>query len=224
MDSSDNNCDMNTNGELKVIEQYIPNAKIIFDVGLEKGTWTKRALKVNPTAEYHCFEPNINRIPQDLPSNVIVNNFALGNLKEKKTLYVFGEGCDSLYDRPILHGKLGLKETMEVEVYNLDDYCEEHSIKQIDFMKIDTEGNELEVLKGAQKILNNNIVKMVQFEYGGCYIDAGTTLKDIYDFIHANVKQYSFFKIYPDRLLNVSLYDEKFETFQYSNWLIAFKR
>ena len=77
IDNSDNNCDMRSNGEFEIIRKYIPSAQVVVDVGLEYGVWTKAALSVNPTAEYHCFEPNVKVIPKDLPDNVIVKSFGI---------------------------------------------------------------------------------------------------------------------------------------------------
>ena len=47
----------------------------------------------------------------------------------------------------------------------LDTFVEQHGIKNIDFLKIDTEGFELEVLQGAKQLLSEGKIGTVIFEY-----------------------------------------------------------
>ena len=68
-------------------------------------------------------------------------------------------------------------EPITIHLY-LDDYCKEYGIEFIDFLKIDTEGSELPILRGGTLILPK--IKYIQFEYGGCWKDAGYTLGQLY--------------------------------------------
>ena len=56
-----------------------------------------------------------------------------------------------------------------------------NNIKNIDFLKIDTEGYELNVLKGFEDFLEN--IKIVQFEYGGTFLDNNTKLIDVINYL-----------------------------------------
>ena len=51
----------------------------------------------------------------------------------------------------------------EVYTYTLNQICEKHNIKNIDFLKIDTEGHDLKVLESID--LNNINVKMIKIEH-----------------------------------------------------------
>jgi FkbM family methyltransferase len=53
-----------------------------------------------------------------------------------------------------------------VRVATLDTFAEEHAIVRIDFLKIDTEGFDLEVLKGAERLLRSAAIAFVQVEAG----------------------------------------------------------
>ncbi len=95
----------------------------------------------------------------------------------------------------------------------------EKKIEEIDFLKIDVEGHELAVIAGGKGFFEGERVKIVQFEYGGCYIDARTLLRDFYEFF--NGMNYSFFLLYPSWVLPVPHYDQRLENFQYKNFLIV---
>ena len=61
------------------------------------------------------------------------------------------------------------------------DYILEKSITAIDFVKIDTEGYELNVLKGFEEYINR--VNIIQFEYGGTFLDNNTKLIDVITYL-----------------------------------------
>ena len=87
-----------------------------------------------------------------------------------------------------------------------------------DFIKIDTEGHDFEIIKGGWDLFKNGQVNIIQFEYGGCNIDARVYLKDFFDFF-SNMN-YCFYKIYPDHVKPIYRYDQRLDNFQYQNWLI----
>jgi FkbM family methyltransferase len=86
--------------------------------------------------------------------------YALGSIKGKVNL---------LWGASTLSGKINeqesqcLKNTVEVEITTLDDILSERDILFIDILKLDVEGNELEVLKGATETLKNT--KKIVLEY-----------------------------------------------------------
>jgi FkbM family methyltransferase len=178
----------------------------------------------------HCFEPSRPTfellLQNDFPPNVHCNPFGLGSVAEQRTLYVVGEalGINSLFRRQGIDDhatqwRAAGEET--VRIATLDSYCRDQGIPHIDFLKIDVEGYELEVLKGAAESLRLGHVAVVQFEYGGAYIDAGIRLKDIFDYVESVNRRYVFYKLIPFGLEKVPHYKQSLETYQYSNWLIV---
>ena len=97
--------------------------------------------------------------------------------------------------------------------------CRTHGIQQVDFVKVDVEGHEMEVFKGMLDLIQSRDIKMIQFEYGGCNIDARVFLKDYFAFFVPF--GYTFYKLYPDGLKKVERYDQRLENFQYQNWLVV---
>lgn len=55
-------------------------------------------------------------------------------------------------------------ERFDVEVITIDSLCSIRNLNHIDLLKIDTEGFDLEVLKGANKILERNLVSVILSE------------------------------------------------------------
>jgi len=225
--NGENNDDMRTNGELRFLRQTLPNWQTVFDVGAHVGRWAELALQINPALNLHCFEPSQatyqRLLAKRFPPQVICNPFGLGSAEEERTLYVFedGSGLNSLYRRHGLEAGWGLapQQRMEtVRLDTLDHYCREKSIDSIDFLKVDVEGHELEVFKGASQMLRERQIRAIQFEYGGCHIDARVLLKDLFEFLQPY--GYTFYKIHPKELRRVERYDQRLENFQYQNWAV----
>ena len=222
-----NNHHFDTNGELRLLRQVLPNSVVVFDVGANTGNWTKMALDINPGSKIHCFEPSQYTFSQlaiaGLPNHVELNSFGLSNKNERSDLFIFddGAGINSLYPREGLQGYAipspYKKETIELRT--LDAYCHENNIEQIDFLKLDVEGHELPVIEGANQMLRHLAIQMIQFEYGGCNIDSRILLKDIFKFFRD--LPYKFYKIFPNRIEYIPAYDQRYENFQYQNWLVT---
>jgi FkbM family methyltransferase len=223
---AENRSDFNTNGELWLLKTILPELKTVFDVGSHVGNWASQVLQLNPRIDLHCFEPckkTFQVIQQkEFEQNVTCNNFGLGSDNTRKTLFVYGDLSEgnSLYLRRGLEKIVGTElqaQTEQVEIRTLDSYCNEKNITEIDFLKIDVEGNELDVIKGGKEYFEGERIKIVQFEYGGSYIDSRILLKDFFDFFDG--VNYSIFLLYPTRVCLIPNYDQRLENFQYKNFL-----
>jgi FkbM family methyltransferase len=205
--------DHKVNGEWWLWNLLKPWVNTIVDVGIS----TELTFPPAPTDDFvqHCFEPNpssYNAIKQLASETVHINNVGLGEQKgtisyynhsesiKKRAHYGCAENCSCRFD---------------VNIIRLDDYVEEHKIKHIDFIKIDTEGYELSVLKGATKSLA--LTDLVQFEYGGTYPDNNIKLADVYAFLQQHGFSF-FYLICPDYLCPC---DKPIENYIYSNYLAS---
>jgi len=225
--NGENDDDIKTNGELHFMRSVLPQCRTVFDIGANVGHWAALALTVNPRINLHCFEPSRATYQQLLanhfPPNVVCNNLGLSSAPGEAKLLVFeeGSGINSLYRRQGLEDGFGLatqqlEETIRLET--VDRYCKSQGLREVDFCKVDVEGHELEVFKGMSEMLEVKHIKVIQFEYGGCNIDAGVLLKDIFGFFQGF--DYTFYKIFPKGLRPVLRYDQRLENFQYQNWII----
>jgi len=60
--------------------------------------------------------------------------------------------------------KIGDFSEINVQTQTLDDFCLDEKIENIDVLKMDTEGNELNILKGATKLLSENKINVIYTE------------------------------------------------------------
>ena len=218
------NGNMETNGEKLVLKHFLKAKSIVFDVGANKGEWSQAVTDIEPNVALHAFEP----IPQVFAqlskrfdsSDITLNDIALSNESGSCTFQVYDKGTmmSGFYERPLVNDILSTKpRAISVRTERLDSYCKRKNIDHIDFLKIDTEGAELLVLTGCKGLLENKKIKVIQFEYGGCYQDAGTTLKEAYELLGAN--GYTLYRIFEDGLIKIVEWEKSLENFHYANYL-----
>jgi hypothetical protein len=146
---------------------------------------------------------------------------ALGSQTATMTLYSNREGSAlaSLYDREISHHGVKLEQKQFVKVETLANLARKHQLDQIDFLKLDLEGHELEALKGAESLLENHAIRAIQFEFGGCNIDSRTYIRDFWQLLHDRYN-YSLYRLVPNRkLMKLEKYSESLERFTWQNLL-----
>ena len=153
---------------------YVKKFGIAVDIGANLGLWAKELS--NFFSKTICFEPNKNCL-EYLKKNVqiektIIHNCALGKKKEHKKLFCpINSGNSSFInktkvgtneDRKKIIGNFPTNtETQTVEVKTLDSF----DLKNINFIKIDVQGYEFEVLAGGEKtFLNNRCVVCIETE------------------------------------------------------------
>lgn len=223
----DNDLNFDRNGEARVIRALLPGCRVVFDVGANHGDWTDCALRINPGAEYHCFEPVAATFEslskRHYPANVKLHPLALGAADEERTIYAddSSDAVNSLYQRTGIGSAHHHRPAGTVRITTLDAFCSREGIDRVDFVKIDVEGHEVSVLEGAQRMLAAGRIRLIQFEYGGAYIDAGRMLRDVWRLLETARADYAVYKIMPGGLLPVSEYMQVWETYQYSNWLLV---
>lgn len=95
----------------------------------------------------------------------------------------------------------------------IDATIREHSVKRVDFMKMDVEGNELGVLRGAKESLKAGKIRALAFEFGSPQINARAYFHDFWDFLHP--LGFQFGRICPGGVyLPVNEYYEDLEHFR----------
>ena len=147
-------------------EQNI-NPKTIFDVGAFCGDWTRNCLKVFPDSNYFLFEAQkdmADSLKMMETDQIITENMFLG---EDDGTYVdfYEAGTSSSALR------FGPHTSIKKNTISLDNYCREKSINSIDILKLDVQGYELNILKGAKTILNNVNLIITEVSFIDVYVD-----------------------------------------------------
>lgn len=93
-------------------------------------------------------------------------------------------------------------------------------IRNIDFLKIDVEGDELNVLYGASNMLEMRGIKAIQFEFGGTHIDSRTYFRDFWNLLSP---QYDIYRVIQNGLHRICKYTELLEIFACQNFLAILK-
>lgn len=198
------------NGEAHLLEVLATQPiRVVFDVGANVGDWTDLALATFGDARIHSFEliPDTARLLQERfagDERVTVNATGLDAEAAEITVHYypsFSEGS-GLHDAHVGVGS----ETRDAKVVTGDDYCREHGIDSIDFLKLDVEGNEGRVLQGFEGMLARGSIRVIQFEYGVPNIVSRVFLADLYERLEQ--RGYLVGKVYPRRV-DFSAYDRR---------------
>ncbi len=209
-------------GERRFVQNILPkiiqnNKPILYDIGANVGTYTSLLQHTFPEGCIHAFEPNPHSFSELLKVSMkktICTQKAVGAQSGVTYLYLNTE--DTTSGLATLHKEIQDKlhtqkelQSIEVSVITLDSYTQE----QIDFLKIDTEGHELEVLKGATALIKKDKIKVIQFEFNEMNIVTKAFLLDFYNIL----KQYSFYRITPKGLISLGQYSHDNEIFDFQN-------
>jgi FkbM family methyltransferase len=218
-----------TSGERHVLDycgQHVNAGPMIFDVGANVGEWSNMALRYFPAnSKYvHAFEPSgaaAVKIPQ-FPGYLTVHAFGMSDYEHPVTLYTEapGSGMASVYNRRLSHFGRELGITEGVRMRRLDDVCADLHIPRIDLLKLDVEGHELAVLRGAGDTLTSGAIRMIQWEMGGCNLDARTTFQDFWYLLH---ERYDIYRVVADGLAPVTRYREQDEVYICANFCAVWR-
>lgn len=207
-------------------EVFRNDSPVIFDVGANVGGYTIEALSVMPNARMHCFEPSkdtFEQLKKNVPSDkVTFNNFGISDTATEAMLYCNSDsGLASLFERQF-DANSNVKDVRSetIRLDTIDNYCENKEIDHIDLLKLDIEGNEINALHGASKMLDLQKITAIQIEFGGCNLDSRTYFRDYWKLLS---EDYYVYRILLDGLQRIDTYYETMELFHCTNYLFVKK-
>jgi len=139
---------------------------MIFDVGANRGQTAQMFRRWYPRAFIHCFEPvsgTFEILEQSVRGDARIRAHHLG-LGASAGPQVIGVNADDRMSAVGKEAATGHGERITVET--LDHFCTQSGVERIDYLKIDTEGSDLAVLKGASDVLARGAASIVEVEGG----------------------------------------------------------
>ena len=174
------------------IQSLSPDRPIIFDVGANLGQTIAELRTACPDAIIHAFEPGAAAFETlqrtwGGTSDVTLNNFALGSEEAKRSFNEMLQHDMSSFLPTGKHGWGLITNRREVSIKTVDGYCAANGIAQIDVLKCDTQGFDLEVLRGAQQMMARDAIRVVYVEINFAELYVGQAAADeIMSFLRLN--------------------------------------
>ena len=199
---------------------------VIFDVGCYRGIFTKTILNLIRNKKYKFYLFDINKKVKKYIKNLIrlkniyYNEIALSN-KNGKAIYYYNRFFESAgsslsnivkndskwnFSRKLIFKLLFLKvknfTKYKVSTITLDNFVKNKKIKLIDILKIDIEGSEYDLLKGAKNALKKNKIKIILVEIIAKKDSYDKKKKKIFNFL----KKRNFILVKKANIWSISLF------------------
>ena len=181
---------------------------VVFDIGVNRGTIARHLIRIFPNHPCYLFEPlpgqaayvadrfsefdTVTVVEEALSNEPGEAEFFVGKALGTSSLLASNE---STLEQ---HPEAAVDTSINVKLNTVDQFCEDNDISRISCMKIDAQGSELNIFKGAERMLAEQRVDMIMFEwfatphYANCPL-----LLDLWNAL--DQKNYSMYNIFPGR-------------------------
>ena len=191
-------------GEYFFIKKWIKNKftnPIIFDIGANIGNYSTL---INYDSQVYAFEPvpsTFKKLEKKLADKHNFKTFNFGFSNNNGSVEIFDGSRDGSSQATLFKERWANETsyTTEIEVKTLDEFCLTQGIERIDLLKIDTEGNEYNILLGARSMLSENKISVIHFEYGLYPVYTKKILKDFMELL----PNFEFYRLLPNSLLKI---------------------
>lgn len=207
--------------EAHVAARYLPEGDAcIFDVGANRGYWSQEIRELRPGKRTRIFQFDPSTTCQEYlrakaDSDTVIIGEAVGDQIGTVSFFVPepGSGISSVYQPRDTYFQVGTFKEEKVPMTTIDHIVEKHQVTKVDFMKIDVEGNELPVFRGAKNTLQARKIKALAFEFGSPQINARAYFHDFWDLL--TPLGFQFLRICPGgTIIHVAEYYEDLEYFR----------
>jgi FkbM family methyltransferase len=191
----------------------------VFDVGAHVGEWAILLRRFSPNARIWSFEPHPGSYRQlteaAQASGFTAVNLGLSDRRGTLQLYDYqgasasgtGAGSSHASVHPEVFSDIhhGEATAVEVEVTTVDDFLDSAGIDHLTLLKIDAEGHELAILRGATRALTAGRISIVQFEFNEMNVISRVFFRDFYEALPA----FDFFRMVVDGLAPMGAYQPR---------------
>ena len=199
--------------------------ELIYDIGFHKGEDTlfyllKGYNVVAVDADIELIEEGKSSFKEYIDNGrLILLNYAITNESDEDINFFISQNTLWNSTNGAVASRQGNK-TLKKKVRSkrLDDLFREYGMPF--YCKIDIEGNELNALHGAQRMLDEGKIDVIQMEFGGCNIDSRTYFRDFWNLLSAKYKVY---RVLLDGVEEITEYGDILEIFFCTNYLFVRK-
>jgi FkbM family methyltransferase len=185
----------------------------VLDVGAHVGEYASYVRELSSTARVWSFEPHPGSFKQlsaaASKAGFEAVHMGLSDHAGKMQLYDHAASASGVGSaHATLHAQViegihhGKADGIEVEVTTIDAFMNAHRITHVTLLKVDAEGHELAILRGAQQAIASGAIDVVQFEFNEMNVISRVFFKDFYDVLPG----FSFYRMVVDGLAPIGAY------------------
>jgi FkbM family methyltransferase len=149
--------------ELLLLKYFLTEETVFFDVGANAGVYSYQASHYTEKSNIYAFEPipDTYKIVKKALNKINLYNLAFSNaIEQKRKFKIPIVQSKKLDTRGTLNTEYAeIDETtfkiIEVNTTTLDEFIKNHPLKRLDYLKIDVEGHENEVIKGGTNVISS---------------------------------------------------------------------
>jgi FkbM family methyltransferase len=211
-------------GEERFLRRYLqrwPDA-LILDVGANTGQFAALARAEAAGAVIHSFEPHpvaFAQLAARAPGlRITAEHLAMGDQDGEIEIFDYADETGSQHAsvyREVIEGvHRRAAAGVAVRCARLDTFARERGITHVGLLKIDTEGHELAVLRGASSLIAAGAIDVIQFEFNEMNVVSRVFMKDFFDLL----PDYRIYRLLSDGAIHFETYDARFmEVFAFQN-------
>jgi FkbM family methyltransferase len=151
---------------MKALTERIKNSNVAVDIGANIGItsiWMAKNSKV-----VYSFEPELNNLAR-FRENVELNRVSNINIYDQAVSDTGGDAIITICEGYGHHSLGNIKTSKKIgeqktKTITLDEFCTLNNIHEIDILKVDVEGFEINVFKGAKALFKEKKIKLLIFE------------------------------------------------------------
>lgn len=218
-------------GEYWFLQSTLKNRRngVVIDVGANVGNYSKKVFEVNESLMVYAFEPhplNYDKLVVNIQNpGFFPNQFAVGAASGVVDLYDYqfndGSSHASLYKDVIEDIHQAQSTCHNVTIITLGDFLRNMQLQSITLLKIDVEGNELDVLRGMHDYITSGKVEVIHFEFNEMNVSSRSFFKDFWNLL----PNYDFFRLLPNGMVPIKEYNPVLcEIFAFQNIIALLKQ
>lgn len=170
------------------LDTFLQDGMVFFDIGANIGIYSLYASKRIGSGRVHCFEPfdeTFSKLQVNISlngiNNAALNRVAVGDTVGRINLVVDEDSSKNFVTE--------VEDSASIfsPIISLNQYADSNSIEHIDYLKIDVEGYELKVIRGASNLIARQAISVIQLElYEDFQKRAGGSVKEVVDILTAS--------------------------------------